>query len=106
MTKQNHFVKSNYERHVSDHYPTIDKRCTFGLLEHVKPTRLCVDVCAPNGSGIVDTLQECGCRATCAGDAFADKIRAQWVVTNPPYERPLVDQIIQRQIQRIEEGDV
>lgn len=102
----NAFVHSNYERIAGDYYPTIDKRCVYGFLEHYNPAGLCVDVCAPNGSGIVDTLIECGYQAIGCADAFTDKIEARWIVTNPPYARPLVDQIITRQIQRVEAGEV
>lgn len=100
------FVHSNFERRPDDHYPTIDKRCVYGLLEHFTPAGPCVDVCAPAGSGIVDTLRECGYQASGIGDAFAGDIAAEWIITNPPYSRPLVDRIITRQIERIEAGRV
>ena len=100
------YVHSNYERVPGDHYPTIDKRCIYGLLEYFEPKGLSVDVCAPDGSGIIDTLKECGFRGECKGDAFADALSMEWIITNPPYERPLVDNIIRRQIQRLEAGEV
>ena len=100
------YIHSNYERRLNDAYPTIDKRCIYGFLQHFTPTDLCVDVCAPEGSGIVDTLRERNHKAICIGDAFEEDIKAQWIITNPPYKRPLVDQIITRQIQRIECGEV
>ena len=103
--KQKYFVQSNFKREASDHYPTIDKRCTFGLLEHVQPVSS-IDVCAPTGSGIVEVLKKCGYDSRCIGDAFTPGVRTQWIITNPPYERPLVDQIIERQIQRIADGEV
>lgn len=106
------YVHSNYERVEGDFYPTIDKRCIYGLLEHVVPDGLCVDVCAPDGSGIVDTLKECGYKAAGLPDAFADNIDldkfmpAQWVITNPPYDRKIVDKIIYRQIQRVDQKEI
>lgn len=95
------FVHSNFPRIQNDNYQTIDKRCIYAFLQHFQPT-LSVDICAPNGSGIVDTLNECGYKALCIPDAFVDKLSAEWIVTNPPYSRPLVDKIIRRQIQRLD----
>ena len=100
------FVHSNFERVANDFYPTIDSRCVYGFLEHFTPKGLCVDVCAPDGSGIVDTLKECGHNAAGLPDAFAENITAQWVITNTPYTRGLVDEIIYRQIKRVESGEV
>lgn len=95
------FVHSNFERKDNDDYRTVDPRCVYGLLEHVRPTGLVVDPCSPEGSGIVDVLVECGYNAKCGDDAFADAIHADWIITNPPYTRPLVDDIINRQIERV-----
>ena len=100
------FVHSNFARVPNDFYPTIDSRCVYGFLEHFTPDGLCVDVCAPEGSGIVDTLKECGHNAAGLPDAFAESVTAQWIVTNPPYKRGLVDEIINCQIKRVENGEV
>lgn len=99
------FVKSSFDRVPGDYYPTIDKRCIDGFLQHFQPEYKIIDVCAPDGSGIVDTLIERGYDARCAPDAFADMLFTQWIVTNPPYERGLVDRIINRQIQRLVDGN-
>jgi hypothetical protein len=99
------YVHSNFDRIEGDYYPTIDKRCVYGFLEHFNPTGLCVDPCAPSGSGIVDTLQECDYKAERLPDAFMD-FTADWVVINPPYDRKIVDGIIHRQIQRVADGTV
>ena len=99
------YVHSNYERVAEDYYPTIDKRCVYGLLEYIGVDN-CVDVCSPNGSGIVDTLKECGKTAYGIADAFVDKVNAEWIITNPPYKRVLVDKIINRCIRRIKDGEV
>lgn len=101
----NPYVNSNFPRIPGDYYPTIDPRCVYGFLEHVEPVGLCVDPCAPMGSGIVETLRECGFQAEGLPDANQD-FAAEWVVCNPPYKRGLVDIIIQRQIDRIGEGMV
>lgn len=100
------FVHSRFPRHPNDHYRTIDSRCIYGLLQHIHPTGLCADVCAPDGSGIVDTLVDCGFSAVGLPDAFAYRVDAQWIITNPPYKRGLVDTIINRQIQRVESHEV
>lgn len=101
------FVHSNYPRIAGDNYQTIDKRCIYGFLEHFTPQGLCIDVCSPNGSGIVTTLTECGYNAVEYGDALTSKnLHAEWIVTNPPYTRGLVDEIITRQIDRIRIGNI
>lgn len=100
-------MNSNFERRKDDDYKTIDPRCTYALLEHIEPIGLCVDVCAPDGSGIVDVLLEQGYRATGIPDALTgEKVVADWIITNPPYTRPLVDQIVERQVKRIADKEV
>lgn len=99
------FVHSNYKRKEGDFYPTIDKRCIYAFLEHFTPGK-CVDVCAPDGSGIVDTLNDCGYDAIGLPDAFPRTVKTKWIITNPPYSRPLVDKIINRQIERIAESQI
>ena len=106
---QSPYVKSNYQRVPGDYYPTIDKRCVYALLQHfkIKKTDTIFDVCAPQGSGIIDTLREVGKQnAFCKPDSFEEKIRADWIITNPPYDRKLVDPIIERQIERIRRNEV
>jgi hypothetical protein len=100
------YVHSNYTRIENDNYQTIDRRCIYGLLEHITPTGLCVDVCSPTGSGIVDTLLECGYQAYGEAYAFDNDIYAEWIVTNPPYTQPAVDNILKRQIRRIHDEEV
>lgn len=96
------FVHSNFARVEGDYYPTIDKRCVYGFLQYFKPIGLCIDVCAPDGSGIVDTLRECRYRAVCFDDAYGRiPFDTEWVITNPPYDRALVDKIIYYQIDRV-----
>jgi hypothetical protein len=105
MTQAN-MMNSGYERLADDDYKTIDKRCVYAFLEHFKPMGLCVDPCAPSGSGIVDTLNECGYKATGTPDAFVGYIAADWIISNPPYRRGLVDEIIWRQIERLKAFEV
>lgn len=99
------YVHSNYERIADDNYQTVDSRCVRALVETIDiPTYMfTVDCCSPNGSGIVDTLNELRYLAFGTPDAFGD-FDANWIVSNPPYKRGLVDRVINAQIDRI--GDV
>jgi len=106
----NHYVKSNYERRAGDFYPTVDDRCIVSLVEHFGEEMKggIVDVCAPDGSGIVDIFTRLGYKARGWPDAFQAAGAGEgcaWIVTNPPYTRPLVDRIITRQIERVEAGE-
>jgi len=100
------FVHSNYPRRADDNYQTIDPRCTDSLLEYIHPGGRCVDICAPDGSGIAERLQELGFPAVLLPDAFAqwDYHDKDWIVTNPPYERPIVDTIIRHAVELVEDG--
>lgn len=104
--KKSDFYYSRFSRVEDDDYKTVDKRCVYSFLEHFRPMGKCVDVCSPTGSGIVTALSELGYDAHGIGDAFASGVFAEWVIFNPPYKRPLVDQIITRQIKRIKDGDI
>jgi hypothetical protein len=103
---QSPYVKSQFARVPDDYYPTIDPRCVKALVKDIPGIWDVVDVCAPMGSGIVDEFLSHGITAGRIGDAFQTDVKARWIVTNPPYVRPLVDKIIARQIERIEAGEV
>lgn len=94
------YVHSKYERIKDDNYQTVDPRCVRALLDCVIIKGHVVDCCAPNGSAIVDELAKLGVNVDGAGDAFSD-FHADWVVTNPPYDRKIVDKILYRQIERV-----
>ncbi|MBI5954346.1 MAG: hypothetical protein HY865_22035 [Chloroflexi bacterium] len=103
------YVKSNFPRVPGDYYPTIDKRCVYALLQHlpVRKQQIIFDVCAPQGSGIISTFKELGYSGSfCKPDAFDEVVMADWIATNPPFTRPLVDQIIERQIERVRHNHV
>lgn len=99
------FFDSRFARVADDFYPTIDTRTVDGLLAHVPLTGRIVDPCSPDGSGIVDYLVHRGYDAVCVGDALSD-FEADWIVFNPPYLRNVVNDIIYRQIERLERGEV
>jgi hypothetical protein len=99
------YVHSNYERKADDDYQTLDRRCIDALVDCVPMAGDIVDCCSPNGSGIVKFLVERGFRARGVGDAFSD-FETDWIVTNPPYDRGLVDKILTEQIVRVQLAEV
>lgn len=107
MAKQSPFVKSNFKRRPNDNYPTIDSRCVAAVLEHFDLSGGVVDVCAPQGSGIVGALKQWKVAAKCAKNAFGRlPPNCKHIVTNPPYAKGIVDKIILHQLVRIVDGDV
>lgn len=99
------YVHSNYARKEGDDYQTIDRRCVKALVDCVPMAGVLVDCCAPNGSGIVNFLKEMGFEASGVGDASSD-FYADWIVTNPPYDRGVVDEILTEQIVRVQLAEV
>ena len=104
MTKP--YVQSGYARIDDDNYQTLDKRCVKALNDSVRLSSMICDCCSPNGSGIVSDLIELGYNAFGVPDAFQENIDAHWIVSNPPYKRPLVDDIINAQLARLNGGKV
>lgn len=100
------YVHSNFARVEGDYYPTIDKRCVYGFLQYFPKPGLCIDPCAPDGSGIVDTLKECGIYAEGRTDYTQVNACFNWIVCNPPYKRGLVDEIIHAGIDSLSKGIV
>jgi len=98
------YVHSNYERIEGDNYQTVDPRCVRALVKLVDLRGKIVDCCSPSGSGIVMRLQALGFNAHGVADAFSD-FSADWVVTNPPYKKGLVDAIMTEQIVRVQNGE-
>lgn len=100
---QNYFVKSKYPRRDGDFYPTIDSRCITALVETLPALKIMsiIDPCAPDGSGIVDSLLAMGISAKGTPDAYDKKLKADFIVTNPPYKLGVVDKIIKAQIDRV-----
>lgn len=102
----NPYVHSNYERRPDDDYQTIDARCVQALIETWPVSGRIVDCCAPKGSGIVYALHKLGfLDAVCArSTSFVDP--ADWIVTNPPYKRGVVDEIANSIVARVRSGEV
>lgn len=89
----NKYVQSGYERKPNDDYQTIDARCVQALVDCVHISGDIVDICASHGSGIVTSLNDFGFTARGLGEA-EDFDRADWIVTNPPYDRRYVNNFI------------
>jgi hypothetical protein len=96
---------SSYERRADDSYPTIDTRCVDGLLQFSPVAGHIVDPCARDGSAIVDYLREMGKNAEGLDDAFQD-FHADWIATNPPFTKAIVTDIVKKQIEHVDNGDV
>lgn len=94
------YVRSNFPRIADDNYQTIDERCVKALIESVVMGGWFADCCAKNGSGIVDSLKKMGIFAEGMDDAFG-KTYANWIVSNPPFDKKIVDNIIWAQIERL-----
>jgi hypothetical protein len=104
---QSAYVASGYERIENDNYQTIDSRCVKALMDSWPINGKIIDCCSPSGSGIVDELNkykaiEC---TTGVEDAFS-KFQCDWIVTNPPYARPLVDDIASECLSKLYEGNI
>lgn len=97
------YVHSNYERRADDHYPTIDGRCVQALVDTWPISGRIVDCCAPQGSGIVDELRRLGYDAHAAPEVVGTAA-VDWIVTNPPYKRGLVDEIATTIVDRVRRG--
>lgn len=115
--KQTPLMNSNFDRREKDFYPTIDTRCLDGLLYYFTLPRIMriVDVCADQGSALVDQLQGAGySSASGVGDAYMDGATLQqeaggkvdWIITNTPYELSVVDKIIMRQVERVQSREI
>lgn len=99
------YVNSGFKRIENDNYQTIDPRCIHGLVAKWFIEGDIIDCCAPNGSGIVSELQRLGRNARGVTDAFSFE-PADWIITNPPYDRNIVDRIINHQLGRLKAGNV
>lgn len=92
----NPYVKSNYERQPLDHYPTVDNRTVISLHATWQVPTPAIDPFhgdeqtplwpARNGY-LRDMLGPC-----------------RSVITNPPYKRPLVDELMEEVIKAVRHG--
>lgn len=96
------FVHSGYERKENDDYQTVDKRCVLALVESVPLWGSIIDMCGSHGSGIVNTLKEYQHDAYAAPEAFVKHEGFEWVVTNPPYDRSIVNKYAEHALAHIE----
>jgi hypothetical protein len=99
----NPYVNSNFQRVADDSYRTIDVRCVDTLMAYAPFIQgRIIDPCARMGSAIVDRLKETAYDAVCGADAFAPYPKdISWIVTNPPYDRNVVDDILHNFVKRV-----
>jgi hypothetical protein len=101
------YVHSGYARKENDDYQTIDPRCVDALVESVNLCEYITDICAPNGSGILRRLAEKGFQhLNGMQDAFGDLDSTNWIITNPPYDRKIVDRFVETAIKHIQSRKV
>lgn len=100
-----HYNHSGYDRIEHDDYQTEDRRCAKALIESWPIRGRVVDCCAPFGSKLVDHLIHYKKDAHCIGNAFED-FSANWIVTNPPYKKDIVDNIVSACLDKLEDGRV
>jgi len=81
----NKYVSSGYQRHIDDHYPTIDNRCIDALLRGW-------DIPLPALDPFCSQLETGLHPATVGSLSSADRFRS--IVTNPPYHRSVVDLLV------------
>lgn len=102
----NVFVHSGYERKENDDYQTIDHRCIDALVESIPELLLkddrVVDFCGSHGSGIVTRLNELGIYSEGAKEAFTDHGQFDWIISNPPYDRKVVDDFANHALNHLE----
>lgn len=99
-------MNSGRPRIEDDDYKTIDPRCINALFEWFGKFKdqLCIDPCSPTGSGIIEQLASN--KIQCFGmPDYRERYACNWVISNPPYKRPLVDNIVWNMIDRLG-GDV
>ena len=101
--------RSNFERRERDLYPT-PREAVEPLLDHIDIESLFIEPCAGDGA-LVNHLQSAGLRCTWASDVepMASGIRAQdamtldfatlcadFIITNPPWDRIILHPMIER----------
>ena len=107
------YVHSGYARKENDDYQTVDGRCVTALVDTLKTSDLwlakvhtIVDICGSHGSGIIRSLSNLGYRnVSAASEAFAAHT-ANWIITNPPYDRSIVDKYVKHVLRFINLGHV
>lgn len=104
--KQSAFVKSNFARVADDHYPTIDARCLNALLAcRPLPTNVW-EPCSPGGSALADQLEAAGHVVERGVNVLVEDPPpgCRDAVTNPPYAKPICNQIVFRLVELVRSG--
>lgn len=99
-------MNSGRPRIEDDDYKTIDTRCLCALMNHISfKDKLVIDPCSPTGSGLIEQLALNKIQCFGMGD-YRESYTCDWVVSNPPYKRPLVDNIVWNLITRLQDGTI
>jgi len=94
------FVISNFTRHEFDHYPTVDDRCIKSLLAAYP------DIPMPALDPFCNGTEPTRLFPAVNGTLRDMKGRFQSVITNPPYKKSIVDDLMQTVITAVAEGDI
>lgn len=107
------YVHSGYDRKENDDYQTVDGRCVQALVDSLRgsPVWLAknhaiVDMCGSHGSGIIRALATQGYAKVWAAKEAFERHETDWIITNPPYDRAIVDKYARHALKQIEEGEV
>ncbi len=93
----NKYVTSGYARFEDDHYPTIDPRCMKALLSGWDIPFPALDpFCSSPETGLAPAQ---------VGD-LRDASQYRSVVTNPPYARNIVNDLVSQCVDKVKSGDV
>jgi hypothetical protein len=94
-----YYTESSYDRLPDDGYATIDDRCWLALRQAWEIPMPALDPCTRTTGTALD-----GVLAGEMDGVLWPHIKS--VVTNPPYRRPDVDDIAERLIQHVRQGDI
>lgn len=101
------YVHSGYDRIEGDNYQTVDSRCLASLLSAWSVPAVIWEQCSEQGSGLIYDLSVSKRRVISGGDAFeAPDTIVDAIITNPPYIRPLVDDIVRHGASMVRSGDI
>jgi len=95
------YALSSYPRFEDDHYPTIDDRCMQALQGTWILETPAIDVC--HGKEPTPLLPATNGDLN---DIFQHPQKWKTIITNPPYKRPLVDNLLDECHRHLDEGRV
>lgn len=96
----NNFTTSNFARRQNDHYPTVDARCIKSLLAAYP------DIPMPALDPFCNLNEPTKLYPAENGTLRDVKGRFASIITNPPYQKKLVDELMQSVIDAVKDGDI